>query len=362
ALFLPHLRGGGAEKMVAALANGLSARGYRVDMVLVRAAGVHLQELSAEVQVIDLAARNSYLALPRLMKYLRRQQPQVLVSSLPLTNLIAIIAHRLARSRSRLAIRIENTTSAQRRAPWKKMLEKSLLSWLYPSADMIIAVSRAVAKDAERYLGLHASRIDVIYNPVLEPVPDAAGASRPAHPWYRDGCPPVVLAVGRLTPAKDFPTLIRAFSEVRRQRFARLVVLGEGEERLNLLALARELGVANDTDLPGFVSDVRSFMRHSAVFVLSSLYEGLPTVLIEALASGCAVVSTDCPGGSREILADGAYGDLVPVGDAHAMASPILRNLGGERKYVELAWLQQFRLDTVLDQTVEALQLPPPPA
>jgi glycosyltransferase involved in cell wall biosynthesis len=358
AFFLPHLGGGGAEKMVAALANGLSARGYRVDMVLVRAVGVHLGALSKSVQVVDLQARNSYLALPGLMAYLRRRRPQELVSSLPLTNLVAIIGRWVAHSDVRLAIRIENTTSAQRRSPWKKFLEKRLLAWLFPKADHIIAVSHAVALDAETYLKIPASHIDVIYNPVLRSAVGSANLSTPAHPWFAEGCLPVILAVGRLAPAKNFPGLLRAFAEVCKLQPARLIILGEGEERSNLLALARELQVAEDVDLPGFVPDVPAFMHSSAVFVLSSIYEGLPTVLIEALASGCAVVSTDCPGGASEILAAGAYGDLVRVGDFKSMASAICRILDGQRKYVDPAWLQQFTLDAAVQQTIRVLGLP----
>ncbi len=359
AFFLPHLGGGGAEKMVATLANGLAGRGYHVEMVLVQATGVHLQTLSPLVYVVDLHARNSYLAFPPLISYLRRRQPSVLVSSLPLTNALAIVARWLARSKARLVIRMENTNSAQRRSPLKKSLEKHLLAWLYPHADRIIAVSHAVAEDAEDYLRLPASRIDVIYNPVLSSVRDQSSDSALIHPWFADGCPPVVLAVGRLVPAKDFPTLLKAFAEVHRQRSARLMILGEGEERTPLLALARALQVDDAVQLPGFVSNPPAFMRHSDVFVLSSLFEGLPTVLIEALASGCAVVATDSPGGAREILARGRYGELVPVGDAHAMAAAITRILDGQRKLVDPAWLDQFTVDTVLDQTIEVLGLPP---
>jgi glycosyltransferase involved in cell wall biosynthesis len=358
AFFLPHLGGGGAEKMVTALANGLSARGYRVDMVLVRAVGVYLGALSKSVQVVDLQAKNSYLALPGLVAYLRRRRPQELVSSLPLTNLVAIIGCWLAHSDVRLMIRIENTTSAQSRSPWKKFLEKRLLGWLFPKADHIIAVSHAVALDAESYLNLPPSRINVIYNPVLLTAAGSANLSTPAHPWFAEGCPPVILAVGRLAPAKDFPSLLRAFAEVRQVQPARLIILGEGDERSNLLALARELRVAEDVDLPGFVPNVRAFMHGSAVFVLSSIYEGLPTVLIEALASGCAVVSTDCPGGAREILAEGVYGDLVRVGDFKSMATAICRILDGQRKYVDPAWLQQFTRDAAVQQTISVLGLP----
>ncbi len=358
AFFLPHLGGGGTERMVATLANGLSARGYAVDIVLVSAAGTYLETLSKDIRVVDLGSRNSYLAFPRLIAYLRRRCPQVLVSALSLTNVLALIAARLAGSHARTAIRLESTVSAQRRTPWKKALEKPLLAAVYPWADRIIAVSRAVAEDAARYLSIPLARFNVVYNPVLGDQRAPVPVIRPAHPWFAEGCPPVILGVGRLVPVKDFPTLLRSFAEVRRRRDTHLIVLGEGDERAALLDLARQLHVAEDVQFPGFEPDSFSVMQSSQVFVLSSLYEGLPTALIEALASGCAVISTDCPGGAREILAAGAYGELVPVGDVSAMAAAIERALDGKRKPVDATWLDQFRLEKVLDETIRLLGLP----
>ncbi len=361
AFFLPDLGGGGTEKIVVTLANGLFERGYRVDVVLVRAEGVYRRLLKETIEVVDLKAMNSYFSLPALVAYLRSRRPRVLISSLDLTNLVALIAHWISGSRALVAIRIENIVSAQRRTPWKKGLEKRLLSWLYPRADRIIAVSGAVATDAAHYIGIAPSRIDIIYNPVITEEHSAEAIQAPVHPWFAEGCPPVILGVGRLTAQKDFVTLVQAFALVRRQRLVRLIILGEGEERDRLLALARELNVEEDIGMPGFVQHSYSFMKRCKVFVLSSIYEGLPTVLIEALASGCSVVSTDCPGGSREILSDGAYGELVPVGDALAMADAICGALDGNPKPVNPAWLDQFRIDHVIDQNLKILGLPAHP-
>ncbi|MGZ6315785.1 MAG: glycosyltransferase [Anaerolineales bacterium] len=357
AFFLPHLGGGGTERMVAALANGMSIRGYRVDMILVRAVGVYLQTLHENIHVVDLRANNSYASLPRLIAYLRQRRPRVLVSALNVTNSIALIARWLSASRCLVAIRIENTISMQRRIPWRKAVEKVLLKLIYPHADRIIAVSRAVAADASKYVGLSPSRIDVVYNPVITPSLFHGESQVPMHPWFAEGCPPVILGAGRLTPQKDFVTLLKAFAVIRRERPARLIILGDGIERNMLLAMAREMRIENDVDMPGFVADSFAFMKSCAVFVLSSIYEGLPTVLIEALASGCPVISTDCPGGSTEILAEGAFGELVPVGDPTAMAVAIGRILEGDRKYVDAAWLDQFGIESVLDQNLDILGL-----
>ena len=175
--------------MVAALANGMSIRGYRVDMILVRAVGVYLQTLHENIHVVDLRANNSYASLPGLIAYLRQRRPRVLVSALNVTNSIAVIARWLSASRCLVAIRIENTISMQRRIPWRKAVEKVLLKLIYPHADRIIAVSRAVAADASKYVGLSPSRIDVVYNPVITPSLFHGESRVPTHPWFAEGCP-----------------------------------------------------------------------------------------------------------------------------------------------------------------------------
>jgi glycosyltransferase involved in cell wall biosynthesis len=199
----------------------------------------------------------------------------------------------------------------------------------YPRADAIIANCNGVADDVARLTGLSREHITTIYDPVV--TPDLQEKMRAAldHPWFAPGSPPVLLAVGRLTAQKDFPTLLRAFARVRRVRPARLVILGEGRERTRLEALVRELGVAADVALPGFVINPLPYMKRAAALVLSSVYEGLPCVLIEAMACGCPVVSTDCPSGPAEILERGRYGALVPVGDVEAMAKAIHAALDG---------------------------------
>jgi glycosyltransferase involved in cell wall biosynthesis len=169
-----------------------------------------------------------------------------------------------------------------------------------------------------------------------------AAAHAPGHPWFADGGPPVVLGVGRLTRQKDFESLVRAFAQVRQHRPARLLILGEGEERSALEALVRELGLESDVALPGFQAGAQACMTRAAVFVLSSAWEGLPTVLIEALAAGTTVVATDCPSGPREILRGGELGRLVPPGDVEALARGILAALGGTARRVPLTELREF--------------------
>ena len=170
-------------------------------------------------------------------------------------------------------------------------------------------------------------RVRVVPNPVPHDDVAAMAVAPLDHPWFDEPGVPVILSAGRLVDQKDFSTLIRAFAQVVKSRPARLVILGEGRERGALAALARELGVAEGVDLPGFVANPFAWMARARVFAVSSIYEGLSMVLVEAMACGTPVVSTDCPHGPREVLEDGRWGRLVPVGAAGALAAAILETL-----------------------------------
>jgi glycosyltransferase involved in cell wall biosynthesis len=207
-----------------------------------------------------------------------------------------------------------------------------LLRTGYLQADAIVAVSDGVADDLAAHAGFPRERITAVHNPVVGPDLLAKAGEHLDHPWFAPGEPPVILGAGRLHPQKDFSTLIRAFAQVRAKRPARLVILGassptEPAQAVELKALPDALGVAEDVAMPGFVDNPFAFIARASAFVLSSRYEGLPGVLIQALACGTPVVSTDCPSGPREILDDGQFGTLVSVGDEAALAQAIENTL-----------------------------------
>jgi glycosyltransferase involved in cell wall biosynthesis len=264
---------------------------------------------------------------------------------------------------TRVIVTERNTTTpaARRGRAWKRRYLPALLRHAYPMADAIVAVSDGVADRLAQATGLPRGLILTVYNPVVGPELAALAARPPGHPWLRPGGPPVVLGAGRLVEQKDFPTLVRAFALVRRARPARLVILGEGPAgaREGLQALAAGLGVAADLDLPGFVANPFAYMARASVFALSSLHEGLPGVLIQALACGCPAVSTDCPSGPREILDGGRHGPLVPVGDPAALARAILACLddpsGREERIARGA---AFSLDRAVDRYLELIGRP----
>lgn len=359
ALFLPSLHGGGAERVMLTLAKGFAERGLSVDLVLARAEGPYLAEVPSSVHLVDLKAPRVLLALPSLVSYLRRERPRALISALDHANVLALWARALARVPVRVVVSVHNTLSlatshAQNlRARWIPLC----IRLFYPWADAVVAVSQGVAEDLIRLTGLPREKIEIIYNPVVTPELLAKAQEPLDHPWFAPGEPPVILGVGRLTEQKDFPTLIRAFALVRAQRPVRLMILGEGKDRPKLEALVRELGLQDDVALPGFVPNPFAYMVRAAVFVLSSRWEGLPTVLIEALACGTPVVSTDCPSGPREILEDGKWGRLVPVGDVDALADAIRMTLDAPDCLDAKARVGEFDAEKVVDDYLKVLSL-----
>lgn len=323
AFFFPSMRGGGAERVMVNLAEGMLARGMAVDFVLAAAEGPLLSAIPSRARVTVLGSRRVLPCVVPLARYLRRERPRVLVSSMSHANIVALWARALSRAPVPVIVTVHNTLSVTTRKASGGWLWPHLIRAFYPRAEGIVAVSQDAADDLARTARIPRQRIDVIYNPVITSDLRQRAALAPDHPWFAPGQPPVILGVGRLTRQKDFPNLIRAFAELRKRRAARLIILGEGDERPALAALISELGLEPDVALLGFQDNATAFMAHSSVFVLSSAWEGLPTVLIEAMAAGAKVVSTDCPSGPREILQDGRLGALVPVGDHIALARAI---------------------------------------
>ena len=333
------------------LAQGFIEAGHPVDLVLARAEGPLAAEVPAGVQIINLETRSPLQMFFGLVRYLRRKKPSVLLSPFEVTSVIAILAKKLTRVPTRIVIRVSVHISRNKRnATWKKTLERLVVSWLYPLADGIITVSQGVAKDLAVYTGIPLARIKVIYNPIISNQLHEAAAEPIHHPFFVDGQEPVILGAGRLAEQKDFSTLIRAFDLLRKKIPARLIILGDGEERAHLEELIRSFGLQGLVDLPGFNTNPFSFMKQSSMFVLSSRWEGLPGVLIQALACGCPVVSTDCLSGPSEILKGGEYGHLVPVGDVQEMAKAMEATLLGDVRKPPQGWLDQFTLQVVIPQ------------
>lgn len=327
--FLQDLFGGGAERVMLTLAGGFADRGYDVDLVLVRAEGHRLADVPSNVRVVTLGTRRTAYSIPRLARYLRRERPQALLSALVHVNIAAILAARLSGGGPRVIVTEHNQAmenAARAHSPIIRLAHRAI-GWLYPLADEIVAVSAGVAESLMAYSGLDERRVSVIHNPAVTPALHDKALAAVTHPWFAPDQPPVILGAGRLTAQKDFVNLLRAFAVVKQSRPARLVILGEGPERAALRDLIDRLDLVPDVDMPGFDANPYAYMARAAVFVLSSAWEGLPTVLIEAMACGTPVVATDCRSGPAEILVGGRFGELVPVADPPALAAAILRTL-----------------------------------
>ena len=327
AFFLPSLHGGGAERAVVNLLKGMLGQNISLDLVLANAEGPYLNLVPEQVRVVNLATGRVIKAILPLSRYLQQNKPCALVSNMNHANVVAVLAKKLARIESKLMLVEHNTLSVDTSKLFRGKFIPPFMKLLYPHADFIVGVSKGVAEDLEVQLGLAEGKVNVIHNPIFDAQLIAKAKTPLDHPWFQKENPPVFLAVGRLTEQKDFLTLIKAFALLRKQRLARLIILGEGECRNQLEEMINMLEIGDDVSLPGFVENPYAYMYNASAFILSSRWEGLSNVLIEAMACGCPVVSTDCPSGPKEILEGGKYGLLLPVGDAVSLSESMLQVL-----------------------------------
>ncbi|MGO9570679.1 MAG: glycosyltransferase, partial [Desulfomonilaceae bacterium] len=348
----------GAESVMLNLAREFCRLGHQVDLVVASAKGPYRSRVPDSVRMVTLGTNRTFNAIVPLIRYLRRESPDALLSQIGHCNIVAVLARKLSGASTRVAItevsfmKISTMGAPQFRSRWVPVLAKRI----YPWADEIIAVSQGVADDLSNLLGLPRDRIDVIYNAVVTPELYER-ADRPfEHPWFEKGQPPVVLGVGRLDPEKDFSTLLKAFRIVRKNRDVRLMILGEGPERSLLNSLAEELGIDDEVAFPGFVENPIPYIARSSVLALTSRFEGLSNVIIEALACGTPAVATDCPCGPREILEGGRYGMLAPVGDFEAVARAIEETLKNPPDPLLLkSAAERFSVDAITRQYLKVL-------
>lgn len=359
-IFLADLDGGGAERMMVVIANGLAARGVAVELVLARASGPYREEVASGVEVVDLGAGSVMRAVPALARHLRRRRPDLLLTTLAHTSVATVFARNLSLlGRLPIVIREANTpvTGPMRWTSWKSNLAHRLMRTAYRSAAGVISVSDGVTGALREVLGVPGDKIATLYNPVVSDDLERLAAKDPGHPWLAPGQSPLVLGVGSLTPRKDFFTLIDAFALLAKEDDElRLLILGEGPQRQALQRRIEDHGLSLRIELAGFQPNPFAYMSRAAVYVLSSNLEGLPGSLIQALACGCPAVATDCPSGPYEILQGGTIGSLVPVGDSGAMAAAIAATLRAPLPATRLkASVEKYAADKVLAATHDYL-------
>ena len=333
--FIDSLAGGGAERVMLNLANHYAGQGYSVDIVLAHKRGEYLNDVDERVRLIDLNVSRFWQYFVPLIRYFRQERPDVMLSATTILNLLAILTKKLAMVDTRLVVseHIDIQSFAERGALQKPKIVKRLIRFIYPQADQIVAVSKGAANSLASFANLPVEIIKPIYNGVIDQHKLDLAMQPIDHPWFGEAEQrdyPVILGVGRLQDQKNFAMLLRAFAKLRKKMPARLIILGEGELRHTLQQQAEKLKIDSDVSLHGFADNPFKYLKNANVFALSSFYEGLPTVLIEALACGCPVVSTDCPSGPNEILENGRYGALVPVDNDEAFANALLTVLTQE--------------------------------
>jgi len=322
--YIPAFAGGGAERIFIRLANHLAASGYDVHLIVNHEGGPLRALLSDQVCLHVLGMARAIRALPRLVAHLRTHEPAALISALTRTNLTALIAARLARRNTPVVVCERNQFSAlaSQYDPMRRVVFTHLVRRLYPSARAVIGNTGEVTRDISAVAGLRAETTGVIHNPAPEPDQiEAARAAPAAHPWFEDA-QPVAIAMGRLMRQKDYVTMLRAVAGARSD--LRLMILGEGPELAVLQAEARALGIAERVDFLGFRMNRFDYLVQADLFLISSITEGFPNALIEAVSAGVPSIATDCAGnGAREILGREFPERIVPIGDAVAMAEQI---------------------------------------
>jgi len=355
----------GVDRNLKNLIPAIAEQGVQVDLLHVENHGPHLTAPPPGVRVVELGSAHVNTSLFPLLRYLRQECPDAILSDKDKVNRLTLWARRLARVPTKVGVRLGITISRNltSRNALQRRIQLTSMRYFYPWADAIIVPSRGVAEDMARLTGLPLARIQVLPNPVVTPRLDALARERPPHPWLREKTVPVILGSGELSARKDFATLLRAYAQLRRRRPCRLIILGRGRQKERLLSLARELGVEQDFALPGFVDNPYAWMHRADLFVLSSRLEGFGNVLAEALAMGTPVVSTDCPSGPEEILEGGRHGPLVPIGDHAALADAMENVLNSPPAPHRLqAAVQPYRSDISATRYLQALGLGSPDA
>jgi glycosyltransferase involved in cell wall biosynthesis len=347
------LSGGGAEMCVLRLAEDISARGYDVAVALLKKKGRLLEFVPPGIRVDEIGG-GRISCITRLARYLADRRPDAVISFMTYANVVAVLAQALSPSLKRVVVSEHNaySHSIKVRGGFSRFIHHAA-PLVYRWASSVVCVSEGVAEDFATATRLSRRRMTTIYNPVITDDLIARAREPSGHPWFVDKCRPVIVAVGRLERQKNYPMLLGSFARLRQHLDCRLIILGEGSLEAALRSEAARLGILESVDFAGFRANAPSFMREADLFALSSDFEGLSNVLIEAMAVGCPVVSTDAPHGPREVLEDGRLGRLVPVGDVEAFAGAMeatLRDPGDpeERRRRALAFSVRSSADQYL--------------
>lgn len=318
---LPSLHGGGAEKITINLAREISKQGYFVEIILFEKKGIYLEEIEKEIKIFSLNAKKIRSSIIPLFIYLKKNKPSVIISVMTNANIIALFLQFFLKIK--VIVTEHNLFSQEKESLgfYKKKIYFFLAQILYPRAISIVAVSNGIANDLINNVKINKKKVITIYNPIdIDNIKKNIN-EKIVHKWIGNDNFIVILGIGRLSSQKNFSLLIHSFSQFKKKKpNAKLVILGEGEERKELEKLIFKLKLTNDIDMPGFIKNPYPYLSKSNIFVLSSNYEGLPTVLIESLICRTQIISTECGSGPREILKSGKYGAIVPINNINCLS------------------------------------------
>ena len=355
-IVMKDLTGGGAERVAITLANQLANSKLAVDLVLASESGPYRKLIDTAVNLVVMNCHSNPRYILPLKRYFGRTHPKAILACMEGPNVATAIGMRLSGRRKGLFLWEHSTPSVHYKQPrtLKERLMLKAAPWSYRQAEKVIAVSNGSAEDVAKFYGLNPSQVLTIPNPLDIDLIQSRAKEAPDHEWLARKTRPTILAVGRLTTQKDFETLIRAMAVVSKSSDAHLIILGEGELSDSLHELTASLGISDRVSMPGFLSNPYALMARCDLMVMSSRWEALPTVLIEALACGANVLSTDCPSGPSEILQGGKLGRLVPMGDPQALAGAILEELSRPEPR-PTPDLRQYRTEVVASRFRELL-------
>lgn len=354
AFFMPFLAGGGAERVILTLAEEFSKRNIKIYLFLAKYKGEYIPQVPSNVKIINLDTTSIYI-IWRLSYFLKKINPDVLFSAMDRPNIITICSKIFSNYRGKTIISVHTTItrSCYNIPSLKSLMTLFLIKMLYNKADLIVTVSRGVANDLKNILKT-GKKIITIYNPFnIEKIIEKSREPI-SHSWFKEKKIPIVLSIGRLTKAKNFPLLIKSIGIARKKTPINLMILGEGEDRAKLVKLIKRLKLQENVRMPGFVDNPYKYMKQASVFVLPSLWEGFGNVLVEALATSTPIVSTDCPNGPREILENGKKGTLVPTANPHAMADAILKIIENPKEITSLD-IDKFNSEKIAQTYIDSI-------
>lgn len=371
ALFFVSFRAGGGERVMVELANGFARDGFDVDICIIKPVGQYKNQVDSRVNIVNLDTGRIIFSLPKLILYLRKERPKIILSLDEYTHIMSLIGTFISRSGTKSFLRVGNMFSVLF-DKYKRIRDKMIpiiSRNIYKYASGIIANSFGVADDVVKVFRVNRDKIEVINNPKdLNNIKNKSKLDC-GHVWLDNKDRPVILFFGRLREQKDLPTLIKAFAKIQKETNSRLLFVGVGREQKRLEDLIKELGLEKEIDFFGFADNPYSFASKADVFISTSLWEGMSNSIIEAMVCGAPIIATDCNSGSREILAPDTdplfrmsqgieyakYGILVPVGDTNEIANSLKQvltdsELREKYKQRSLERSENFGLEIILNK------------